>query len=326
MIQLLHGDALTQLRTLPDASVHCCVTSPPYYGLRCYKTNPVTWPDGWVGELGQEPTPEMFISHLATIFREVRRVLRDDGTLWINIGDSYANDGKWGGSSGGKHVTALHGNTGIGRYRKNTGLKPKDLIGIPWMFAFALRADGWWLRQDIIWQKLNPLPESVKDRCTKSHEYIFMLSKSARYHYDAAAVAEETLSNELKKFTDNGKDKQRGHGRRHAGFNGRYAEKLQRDGIPSTRNRRSVWTIATHPTPEAHFATYPIDLPETCILAGCPEGGTVLDPFNGAGTTGLAAIKTGRNYIGIELNAEYLTITRNRFQKYYPLLAVEDVA
>jgi DNA modification methylase len=280
---------------MPDGSVHCCVTSPPYYGLRDY---------GVSGQIGLEESPEAYITRLVEVFREVRRVLRDDGTLWINIGDSYANDGKWGGSSGGKHVTALHGNTGIGRYRKNTGLKPKDLIGIPWMLAFALRDDGWYLRSEIIWHKPNPMPESVKDRPTKAHEQVFLFSKSERYFYDAAAVAEKSTGVSGGPFSLATAKAQINHG----------AMKLERPADTGTRNRRSVWTITPKPYREAHFATFPVELPEICIKAGSPEGGIVLDPFSGAGTTGIAAAKNGRSYVGIELNPEYAEMSQRRYQ------------
>lgn len=192
------------------------------------------------------------------------------------------------------------------------GLKPKDLIGIPWRVAFALQADGWYLRQDIIWHKPNPMPESVKDRCTKAHEYVFMLSKSARYYYDAEAVREPAINADIGKWTDKWSDKQRGHGRRHAGFNGRYAAKLEAEGVPTHRNRRSVWAVSTKPYKGAHFATFPPDLIEPCILAGCPEGGTVLDPFGGSGTTGMVAKWHGRNAVLLELNPDYAELARER--------------
>lgn len=300
--RILIGDAREQLRTLPEQSVHTCVTSPPYFGLRDY---------GMVGQMGLEQTPDDYVAGMVDLFREVRRVLRDDGTLWLNLGDSYANDGKWGGHTGGKAAKALHGSP-IGRNKKCTGLKPKDLIGIPWRVAFALQADGWYLRQDIIWNKPNPMPESVRDRCTKAHEYIFMLTKSPRYYYDHKITAEQAVTQSDKKWTDGGRDKQRGHGRRHAGFNGRYAEHLMTDGPPKTRNRRSVWTVAPKPFKEAHFATYPPELIEPCILAGCPRGGTLLDPFFGAGTTGLVAQANWRNWIGVELNPDYVDIATRR--------------
>jgi DNA modification methylase len=305
--EILQGDALTTLRTLPDASVHCCITSPPYYGLRDY---------GVEGQIGLERTPEEYIARLVGVFREVRRVLKDDGTCWINCGDSYnAQPGqrKTTDKAGLKQGTSV-GSVGAPS-RCVDGLKPKDLIGIPWMLAFALRADGWYLRQDIIWAKPNPMPESVKDRCTKSHEYVFLLSKSAKYWYDAEAVAEDAAypGDNRAERTDTRKlvDPMCIDGGSRA-----------RTGNPTglTRNRRSVWTLSTLPTPEAHFATFPIELPETCLLAGCPEGGTVLDPFTGAGTTGLACLKNNRRFLGIELSAPYVEIAMQRARKYYPLL------
>lgn len=203
-IRLLTGDCRDVLPTLPDESVDCCVTSPPYFGLRDY---------GHAGQIGLEPTPDEFVAGSVAVFREVRRVLRKDGTLWLNLGDSYANDGKWGGSSGGKHVTALHGDTSIGRGKRTTGLKPKDLIGIPWLVAFALRADGWYLRQDIIWAKPNPMPESVTDRCTKSHEYLFLLSKSPRYYFDADTIAEPLAQASIERLSQPTLDQQAGSAR-----------------------------------------------------------------------------------------------------------------
>ena len=338
-----HGDALAVLRTLPDASVNCCVTSPPYYGLRDY---------GVDGQIGLEKTPAEYIARLVDVFREVRRALADNGTLFVNVGDSYAS-GKGSCNNPGGGVTSLSGHADLkeaGAYKLHRGnksdldaqgLKPKDLIGIPWMLAFALRDDGWWLRQDIIWAKPNPMPESVKDRCTKAHEYIFMLSKSARYFYDSAAVAEVAINGEL---LHRGYDKP-GILNGTASRNGRVAPSARDNfrrttkeaDVPGqsmrqhrenrkdtfrtdTRNRRSVWTLATLPTPEAHFATYPIELPELCIRAGCPEGGVVLDPFTGAGTTALACLKNGRRFVGVELNAEYIQIAHARARKYYPLL------
>jgi DNA modification methylase len=193
------------------------------------------------------------------------------------------------------------------------GLKPKDLVGMPWRVAFALQADGWYLRSDVIWSKPNPMPESVTDRPTKSHEYIFLFSKSERYFYDAKAIAEPCVCTNLRNFTDGGKDKQRGHGKRHAGFNGRYSERLHKEGgVPTTRNRRDVWEVATKPFPEAHFATFPEDLIKPCVLSGCPPGGTVLDPFFGSGTTGAVARANDCNCIGIELNSDYIEIAKRR--------------
>jgi len=322
-IRIIQGDCRDVLKTLLDGSVHCCVTSPPYFGLRDY---------GVAGQIGLEPTPDEFVAEMVAVFSEVRRVLRDDGTLWLNLGDSYANDGKWGGSSGGKHVSALHGKSGIGRGKVTTGLKPKDLIGIPWRVAFALQADGWYLRQDIIWSKPNPMPESVTDRCTKAHEYLFLLSKSQRYFFDAEAIREDRTSDEdangfrggsyvggeignstMGKRTAVGNKRVRGVPPRHA----QYAESSDQSGLDAVgrgdgRNKRSVWTVATAPFKEAHFATFPPGLIEPCIKAGCPAGGTLLDPFGGAGTTGLVADRLGRDAILIELNSDYAEIARRR--------------
>jgi len=306
-VSILTGDCRGVLRTLPDGSVHCCVTSPPYFGLRDY---------GVAQQIGLEDTPDAYVEQMVAVFREVRRVLRDDGTLWINIGDSYANDGKWGGSSGGKHVSALHGNTSIGRGKKHTGLKPKDLIGIPWRVAFALQADGWYLRQDIIWSKSNPMPESVRDRCTKAHEYVFLLSKSATYHYAADAIAEPSI------YADSGRSsatKADLSGERKRNGSDGSAESFR--AITETRNKRSVWTIATQPFAEAHFATMAPELARTCILAGCPASGTVLDPFGGAGTTALVADQLQRNAVIIELNPTYAEMAARRIHGDAPLLA-----
>lgn len=341
-VRVLNGDCREVLRELPDASVQCCVTSPPYFGLRDY---------GADGQLGLEETPDAFVQNIVGVFREVRRVLAGDGTLWLNLGDSYANDGKWGGSSGGKHVRELQGAGGPGRGKKTTGLKPKDLIGIPWRVAFALQADGWWLRQDIIWSKPNPMPESVQDRCTKAHEYIFMFSKAPRYHYDAAAIrnppsaallqqvrdgydgsdtkdyahgAAQSASDTKKRIVAGARkklDKQRGHGRRHDGFNDRWDAMSREEQLALGSNKRSVWEVATKPFSGAHFATFPPDLIEPCILAGCPTDGTVLDPFGGAGTTGLVADRLGRNAILIELNPEYAQMARSRIVSEAPLFA-----
>lgn len=309
--EVITGDAREALRALPGGSVRCIVTSPPYFGLRDY---------GHEGQIGLEATPAAYVAELVSVFREARRVLADDGTLWLNLGDSYAV----GGMSNPSNKSTLGGgkDRGAANYsitrQTPAGLKPKDLVGVPWRVAFALQADGWYLRQDIIWHKPNPMPESVRDRPTKAHEYLFLLSKSERYYYDADAIAEPAVSDSLKKWTDNGSDKQRGHGRRHAGFNGRYAERLQREGPPDTRNKRSVWTVATRPYAEAHFATFPPDLIRPCILAGSSPGDTILDPFNGSGTTGQVALQHGRRYVGIELNPEYVELTNARLA---PILA-----
>lgn len=318
------GDAIEVLREMPAASVNMCVTSPPYWGLRDY---------GVDGQIGLEPTPETYVERLVDVFREVKRVLRDDGTLFLNLGDSYAAER--GGThqpaetlAGGRHGKTVNGervNRGRGdnynpaRNARALGLKHKDLVGIPWMVAFALRADGWWLRQDIIWSKPNPMPESVTDRCTKAHKYLFLLSKRERYYYDQDAIREVGAGWNGSKF-DDGKNAEIhpnvGRKRRtvrpgidtHGGGQGKgYIEYPE-----GTRNRRSVWHIPSAPFPEAHFATFPPALVEPCILAGCPEGGTVLDPFVGSGTVAMVAKGLGRRAIGIDLNPEYLAMAVRR--------------
>jgi DNA modification methylase len=379
--RLLCGDALGWLRRLPDGCVSCCVTSPPYFGLRDY---------GHAGQIGLDATPDEYAARLVAVFREVRRVLRDDGTLWLNLGDSYASSGTPGPVSekcsmqGGRGINPKHSGYAFGRAPTTQGLKPKDLIGIPWRVAFALQADGWWLRQDIVWSKPNPMPESVTDRCTKSHEYIFLLTKSARYFYDAAAIAEQS------------DPKQHEHNQKYARpydnearIAGGQPGNVNNVGIHSrpgngTRNKRSVWTVSTTPYSGAHFATFPPEIPRRCILAGtsergqCPACGkpwvrvteserikesdsprysgvsmrndaedgrfrtvntttgwqsqcecdagdpvpqTVLDPFGGAGTTGMVADRLGRNAILIELNDEYATLARNRIHNDAPMFA-----
>ena len=311
MLDLRLGDCLEVLRGMEDNSVHCCVTSPPYYGLRDY---------GMDGQIGLEPTPDEYVSRMVAVFREVRRVLRDDGTCWVNLGDSYAST-KIGNTNGtGKTTLGLVGGQGTFEAAKRAGeelhtasknikrktprgLKPKDLIGIPWRVAFALQADGWYLRQDIIWAKSNPMPESVRDRCTKSHEYIFLLTKSARYFYDHGAVKEKSSTSKNK--TDKGRYHLRSTMK---------ARNLVNFAAQETRNRRSVWTVATRPYSGAHFAVFPPQLIEPCILAGCPVGGTVLDPFAGSGTTGAVALTHDRQFIGIELNPEYLELAKQRIE------------
>lgn len=295
-IKIIQGDCLEGLEVLPSGSVHTCITSPPYFGLRDY---------GVEGQIGLEETPNAFVSRLVEVFREVRRVLRDDGTVWLNIGDSYAGAGY-----------SNHHNTGgaqrvDGGKQKNltgSGAKKKDLIGIPWRVAFALQADGWYLRQDIIWHKPNPMPESVKDRCTKAHEYIFMLTKSPRYYFDSEAIAEPVTESTVARLSQPTLASQAGSARVPGKTNGN----MKAVGNGETRNRRSVWTVTTKPFKGAHFATFPPDLIEPCILAGAPAGGTVLDPFFGSGTTGLVAAKHGRKCIGLELNPEYVAIAKAR--------------
>lgn len=333
MIELIQGECLKKLQELPDKSVHCCVTSPPYWGLRDF---------GHPDQIGLEKTPEEFIAKIVAVFCEVHRVLRDDGTCWINMGDSYY--GSWGNYGGGQRG-AMDGierqrkiisgsrvadRAWIGRERekpvttyKHPVLKPKDMVGMPWRIAFALQAEGWYLRCDIIWSKPNPMPESVKDRPTKAHEYIFLLSKSSKYYYDHEAIKEPTTGNahdrgkgvNPKAKTPEGWDTGDGnHGTIHKHGRGSMHQTRPRQS-PSwsaavkhsvnDRNKRSVWTIPTKAYPEAHFATFPPQLIEPCILAGCPEGGTVLDPFGGSGTTGKVAYCLGRNAILIELIPEY---------------------
>ena len=321
--RIITADVMDGLKSLPDASVHCCVTSPPFWGLRDY---------GVDGQLGLEPTPEAYVENMVRVFREVRRVLRDDGTLWLNLGDSYAANRSYQVSDG-KHKVHDYGESNA--QSVPPGLKPKDLVGIPWRVAFALQADGWWLRSDIIWAKPNPMPESVRDRPTKAHEYIFLLTKSARYFYDSDAVAEDAVKGPSGSHFHTGKTaehhlgrssdkprKQDGHGRRHDGSNGRYDFANPAD----TRNRRTVWTIATRPFAEAHFAVFPPELPEICIKAECPKDGTVLDPFAGAGTTLMVALRLGRNAIGIELNPTYAEMARQRIDGDCPLFNREDEA
>lgn len=360
-IDIRTDDCRTLLAAMGDKTVHCCVTSPPYFGLRDY---------GVDGQIGLEQTPDEYVAEMVGVFREVKRVLRDDGTLWLNLGDSYAANRTYQveqTKAGPKHGVA-QAVEGRGQRAADYGLKPKDLIGIPWQVAFALQSDGWYLRQDIIWHKPNPMPESVKDRCTKAHEYIFLFSKESRYHFDADAIKEDSCKGYAGSSFTTGKtaDHQRGrsqsgertqtrramelaeqHGLTDAhisairacgatdagkaqttqdGFGknkpevialaaeakavlgGYYREFL----IAEKRNRRSVWTVSTKPFKSAHFATFPPDLIEPCILAGCPPEGTVLDPFGGAGTTGLVAKQHGRNAVLLELNPEYAAMARER--------------
>lgn len=315
--RIMIGDALDVLRKLPDCCIDCCVTSPPYYGLRDY---------GVDGQIGLEQTPDEYIDRLVDVFKEVRRALKPDGTLWIVIADSYAGSGKGRNKTGEyKRETAHIQSPGQinGKLKKTptTGdIKPKDLIGIPWMLAFALRADGWYLRSDIIWHKPNVMPESVKDRPTKCYEHIFMLAKSRRYYYDSDAVLvpahydgrKETLNKGSSKYAETvvpGNNPQSQH------VAGKLHERWRfKDGKP-VKNRRDVWKISTRPFKGAHFATFPPELIEPCILAGCRPGGTVLDPFLGSGTTAVVAEKNDRNCIGIELNPEYVALAKERISR-----------
>jgi len=349
-VRILTGDCLSILPTLEDKSVQTCVTSPPYFGLRDYGT--ASWNGGdpecthqketrhqsqgatsqrtgranvesqrsenvmqtceQCGavrvdkQIGLEASPHEYVEKLVTVFREVRRVLKDDGTLWLNLGDSYANDGKWGGSTGGLHASELHG-TSVGRTKRKTGLKPKDLIGIPWRVAFALQDDGWYLRMDVIWSKLQPMPESVTDRPTRAHEYLFLLAKNERYFYDAAAIAERSVTGDRRRPYAPGQVDERGDGHDRGGGGIR-----QLDSAPLTRNKRSVWTIASEPFVGAHFAVMPSALVIPCILAGSRIGDVVLDPFGGSGTVGVVATELGRHATLVELNPKYVAIAEQR--------------
>lgn len=288
---ILCGDCLEVLRTLPSSSIDCCVTSPPYYALRDY---------GVDGQIGLEETPEAYIAKLSYVFMEVYRVLKPEGTLWLNIGDSY-NGNKKGNTETIKHKVVAESNDFHKKLWK--GAKQKDLIGVPWMLAFTLRSQGWYLRQDIIWEKGNPLPESVTDRCTKSHEYIFLMSKSQKYYFDYEAIQEKA------KYPNDNRGS-RGDSRRGTEMN-------SVSGVTGEmRNKRDVWCVNTKPCSEAHFATYPFELIRPCILAGCPENGIVLDPFMGSGTTAIVARSLNRNYIGVELNPEYIKIAQKRLEKH----------
>jgi hypothetical protein len=306
--RIIAGDCIEGMRTLPDASVHCCVTSPPYWGLRDY---------GHEGQIGLESTPDAYVARMVEVFREVRRVLRDDGTCWVNLGDSYAGGGGFCPTSPSNLAGAKQTTQGSkpGGIKPHGTIKAKDLVGIPWRVAFALQADGWWLRQDIIWHKPNPMPESVRDRCTKAHEYLFLLTKSERYYYDADAVSEAIAcvrgpgnKKPLKGVEEDGEKH-----RTRAGLH-KAAERWREEGPPESRNRRSVWTVTTKPYGGAHFAVMPSDLVEPCIKAGCPEGGTVLDPFAGSGTTLAVAAELGRSAIGCELNPEYIALAERRIK------------
>src|SRR3990167_5367183 len=350
---IICGDSLTELKKMENGSIDCCVTSPPYWGLRDYQT--ATWEGGskncshkrdskksgagetgsdnvtgGIGDgiykdiclhcgakridaqLGLEKTPEDYVAMMVEIFREVKRVLKKEGTLWLNLGDSYAGSGK--GHSDKINYACVVG--GVTASYTDKILKPKDIVGIPWRVAFAPRTDGWYLRQDIIWHKPNPMPESVTDRCTKAHEYIFLMSKSARYYFDGEAIKEPANYDGRKDTMNKGSEKYRngfvpnqnpqsvavkGHERWQRGENGEYL-----------RNKRSVWTITTKPFKGAHFATFPEGLIVPCVLAGCPKNGIILDPFMGAGTTGVVCKKNNRNFIGIELNPEYVKMAEQR--------------
>lgn len=318
--KLFCGDSSEVLKTLPDESVDCCVTSPPYWGLRDY---------GVAGQIGLEDDFQDYVGRLVSIFREVHRVLKKDGTLWLNLGDSYAgncsrvNSGRCG-----------LGDDREGVYKKGgNGLKDKDLVGIPWRVALALQMDGWYLRQDIIWHKPNPMPESVTDRCTKSHEYIFLLSKSPKYFFDQESILETATKSTMDRLNQDNYENQIGSDRVPGKTNGnmkackprKFGKKEQegtfrqdvgRDFIDNgLRNKRSVWTVGVNSYKDAHFATFPPELIRPCILAGCPRGGVVLDPFMGSGTTADVARDLLRFYVGIEINPEYIKLINKRLRQ-----------
>lgn len=304
MNRIEFGDCRETMRKWAAAGIKAqtCVTSPPYYGLRDY---------GHEGQIGLEETPEEYIKAMVEVFRCVWDVLEDDGTLWLNIGDSYAGSGKGRNADGthqegGKQGTNKGSIVGLLAKTETPNCKPKDLIGIPWMLAFALRADGWYLRQDIIWHKPNPMPESVQDRCTKAHEYIFLMSKSQKYHYDHESIKDPVKQDWGTRDRTDGKYHNEGSGLQpHSGLEKSY----------EMANKRSVWTVNTKPYAGAHFAVFPSDLIEPCILAGAPAGGIVLDPFMGSGTTAQVAQNLGRQYLGCELNPEYEVLQNKRLSQ-----------
>lgn len=304
------GDCREIMRQWAEEGVKAqmCVTSPPYFGLRDY---------GVDGQIGLEKTPEEYIAGMVDVFRCVRDVLADDGVLWLNIGDSYCGTGDKGNYKDPKYSDGRNGQV-VSITKKLTGYKQKDLIGIPWMLAFALRADGWYLRQDIIWAKPNPMPESVKDRCTKSHEYIFLLSKSQKYYYDNKSIMEQAIYGEqhAKKSTSWGTNRKHPNKANTAdyAFKGDNHTCHKSDDGQYMKNKRSVWTVNTKPYKGAHFATFPTALIEPCILAGSREGDVVLDPFMGSGTTAQVALQHGRSYLGCELNKEYRELQNNRIK------------
>lgn len=314
------GDSLDVLKTFPDKSVNCVITSPPYFRMRDY---------GIDGQIGLEQTPDEYVQKITKVFNEVKRILFDDGTLWLNIGDSY-------GRFGGDMFTQLGGERHAETFKNlpnkklNTEINfppPKNLLGIPWRIAFALQNDGWYLRQDIIWHKKNPMPEMTKDRCTRSHEYIFLMAKSSKYYFDADAIKEPILDATKKRYEYGWNGAFKGQ------FKGSPDETRFQEGKPIApgemyksdfRNKRSVWTTSLKPFKEAHFATFPPDLIEPCVLAGCPEGGIILDPFMGSGTTALVALKNYRKYVGIDISEEYCNMARKRIELSQKQITIFD--
>lgn len=334
--KILNGKCQGILKNLPSSSVDCCVTSPPYWGLRDYKSE---------DQLGLEPTPEEYVRNITDIFDEIRRLLKPTGTLWLNLGDTYYGGGNNRGNTkevnrkqkSNRGAGSISGIGFKGALKQHAVLKPKDLVGIPWRVAFALQERGWYLRQDIIWSKSNAMPESVQDRCTKSHEYLFLLSKSPRYYFDNDAIKEPVAESTIQRLSQdiegqqgssripgktNGPMKAVFGGRnKHAGYGTRLHSGREDDGsyLEDGRNKRSVWTVSTACSSDAHFAVFPEKLIEPCILAGCPADGLVLDPFCGSGTTGIVTLKHNRNFIGIELNPEYVNLARSKIISDAPL-------
>ena len=307
--EILVGDALASMRNLDDGSVRTCVTSPPYWGLRDYGND---------GQLGLEPTPQEFVENLCKIFDEVWRVLADDGTVWVNLGDSYngAAPNRSGANGFNDGRTNRDKRFSVGGVQ---GLKPKDMVGIPWRFAFAMQDRGWYLRQDIIWAKPNPMPESVTDRCTKSHEYIFLFSKQPKYFFDGEAIKEKASTEPA------ARDKNaEGYQADYPGGD-RFSAGARVYGADGMRNKRSVWNVGVASFKDAHFAVYPPALIEPCIKAGSAEGDTVLDPFSGSGTTGEVALKLGRNYVGCELNPDYARLSEKRISEALGMFAEVEV-
>lgn len=303
--RLYCGDSLATLKSLPSESVQCCVTSPPYWGLRDYGND---------NQIGLEKTPEEYVIKMVELFRELRRVLKSDGTLWLNLGDSYCGGGRGFEYWSGNEKQSTNKGSAVKATPVPKGYKSKDLVGVPWMVAFALRTDGWYLRQDIIWAKPNLMPESVTDRCTKSHEYLFLLSKNQKYYYDSETIGEKLLTLPHKPGNNFHPDKVAGPNDR--GGKSQWDDTKDREWCKSGfRNKRSVWTINTEPYPEAHFATFPLKLIEPCIRAGTKKGDTVLDPFMGSGTTGYLCEILDRKWIGIELNQTYCDLAKKRINQ-----------
>ncbi len=307
---VLLGDAVEQMATLEAESVQCCVTSPPYWGLRDY---------GHPGQIGLEANPDLFTDRLVEVFRAVHRVLREDGVLWVNLGDTYSESGR---GVQGKHGLMADRSVAAARQlaRKGRspprGMKPKDLVGIPWLVAFALRADGWYLRSDVIWHKSNPMPESVTDRPTSAHEHVFLFSKAPTYFYNSEAIKEKASGTAHPRGNGvNPKAGDRLNGKQNASFSAAVS------GLVEWRNARNVWTIPSQPYSGAHFATFPEELPRRCIQAGTRPGDLVLDPFTGSGTTGAVAVKEGRRFVGCEINPEYRELALRRMRVQHPLIA-----